>query len=323
MRSYKLTTLFYLIESPNHSEKYIGLTTRTLKQRFNEHKKSKDWIIDNTFSIKEIDRIEHNNIYNLDDYLSEKNIASKTEINLISVYSKQCNLKNISNGGEWGLKILWQIKQKKWVDKYGNVEGFIKYKQKENKLKTWLNNWINHRKTPILKVWLRNWINHRNTPVLKTYLRNWINSKKTPQLKTWLIDWVKHRKTPILKVWLRSWAITRKTPKLKTWLRNWIFHRKTPKLQVWLNHWIGNKKTPILKTWLINWVIIRKSHKLKIFLRHWISGKKTPILKTWLKHWIFHRKTSKLKTWLRNWINHRKPSTSLRANPLIYPITQK
>ena len=51
MKSHKLTTLFYLIESPNYLEKYIGLTTRTLQQRFNEHKKSKEWIIDNSFSI--------------------------------------------------------------------------------------------------------------------------------------------------------------------------------------------------------------------------------------------------------------------------------
>jgi len=226
MRSYKLTTLFYIIESPNHSEKYIGLTTRTLKQRFNEHKKTKNWIIDNTFSIKEIDRIEHNNIYNLDDYLSEKNRAANNEINLISVYSKQFNLQNISNGGEWGTKILWQIKQKKWVAKYGNVEGFINYKQRENKIKKYLYNWVITKKTPILKFWISSWAKHKKTPKLKVWLNHWIFTKKTPILKFWVNNWIKHRKTPILKIWLRNWIGNRKTPILKSWVNSWVYHRK-------------------------------------------------------------------------------------------------
>ena len=134
MRSHKLTTLFYIIESPFYVEKYIGLTTRSLQQRFNEHKKSKEWIVDNSFSIKEIDRIEHDNIYNLEDYLRERNRASNKEIILIAKYSMEYDLQNISVGGEWGSRILWQIKQGKWVTKYGSIGGFIEYKQRESKI---------------------------------------------------------------------------------------------------------------------------------------------------------------------------------------------
>ena len=158
MKSHKLTTLFYLIESPNYLEKYIGLTTRTLQQRFNEHKKSKEWIIDNSFSIKEIDRIEHDNIYNLVDYLRERDHAANREIVLIASYSKDNNLQNISEGGEWGSRILWQIKQEKWVSKYGSIEGFIEYKHRESKIKRWLSDWVTTKKRPQLKKWLNNWI---------------------------------------------------------------------------------------------------------------------------------------------------------------------
>jgi predicted GIY-YIG superfamily endonuclease len=217
MKSYKLTTLFYLIESPYYTEKYIGLTTRTLQQRFNEHKKSKDWIIDNTFSIREIDRIEHNNIHNLEDFLREKNRAANKEKNLISTYSREWNLQNISIGGEWGMAILWQIKQEKWITKYGSIEGFREYKQRENNVKKWLSHWVSTRKTPILKTWLNHWVSHRKTPQLKTWLNDWVAKRKTPILKTWLRDWVTNRKTPQLKTWLRDWVTTRKRPQLKTW----------------------------------------------------------------------------------------------------------
>ena len=154
MKSYKLTTLFYLIESPYYTEKYIGLTTRTLQQRFNEHKKSKDWIIDDTFAIREIDRVEHNNIHNLEDFLRERNRAANKEIALISTYSKEWNLQNISDGGEWGANILWQIKQEKWIAKYGSIEGFREYKQRENNVRSWLRDWVTNRKRPRLKTWL-------------------------------------------------------------------------------------------------------------------------------------------------------------------------
>jgi len=243
MKSYKLTTLFYLIESPDYTEKYIGLTTRTLQQRFNEHKKSKDWIIDNTFSIREIDRIEHNNIHNLEDFLREKDRATNKEKNLISTYSSECNLQNISTGGEWGMAILWQIKQEKWITKYGSIEGFREYKQRENNV----------------KIWLRDWVATKKRPQLKTWLSNWIANKKIPILKTWLSSWVATRKKPILKTWLSTWVSTRKTPQLKRWLRDWGSTRKKPQLKTWLRHWVSTRKTPILKTWLSSWVTHRKN----------------------------------------------------------------
>jgi hypothetical protein len=182
MKSHKLTTLFYIIESPNHLEKYIGLTTRTLQQRFNEHKKSKEWIIDNSFSIKEIDRIEHDNIYNLVDYLRERDNAANREIVLIASYSKDNYLQNISEGGEWGSRILWQIKQEKWVSKYGSIQGFIEYKHRESKIKRWLSDWVTTKKRPQLKKWLNNWSANRKTPQLKTWLSSWVNHRKKPQL---------------------------------------------------------------------------------------------------------------------------------------------
>jgi len=230
MKSYKLTTLFYLIESPDYTEKYIGLTTRTLQQRFNEHKKSKDWIIDNTFSIREIDRIEHSNIHNLEDFLRERNRATSKEIALISTYSKEWNLQNLSDGGEWGAKILWQIKQENWIAKYGSVEGFREHKQRENNVRTWLRNWAITKKTPQLKKWLSSWVKHRKTPQLKIWLSDWVANRKTPQLKTWLSSWVVIKKIPQLKIWLSNWVTHRKTPRLKTWLRNWVITRKKPQL---------------------------------------------------------------------------------------------
>ena len=112
-----------------------GASTVAVASAFNEHKKSKEWIVDNSFSIKEIDRIEHDNIYNLEDYLRERNRASNKEIILIAKYSMEYNLQNISVGGEWGSRILWQIKQEKWVTKYGSIEGFFEYKQRESKIR--------------------------------------------------------------------------------------------------------------------------------------------------------------------------------------------
>jgi hypothetical protein len=82
-------TIFYEIYLfENGAPVYVGLTTRTLKQRFIEHIKSKELDSD-YYGIKEICRISHRDIKSLDDFRNEYNLAAEREKQLIADYQKK------------------------------------------------------------------------------------------------------------------------------------------------------------------------------------------------------------------------------------------
>ena len=223
-----MKTRFYKILYKHQQVVYVGVTTRTVAQRFREHIKSKH-LNPEIYSAIQFDEIEHPNITSMEEYYNEYHKVKALEQKYIKEeLEKGSPLLNISVGGEWGSKILSDILKEQFFETYGSYDGYKKWVKRELdkrfKFKKWLTNWILNTTQPKTKVWLRHWIHHKSENVTKVWLRSWIRSKTKNKTKSWIQHWISHRKEN----------------KTKTWIQHWIFHKTENKTKTWLNNWIYN-----------------------------------------------------------------------------------
>ena len=267
-----MKTIFYKILYKGKSVIYVGVTTRELIQRFNEHLKQKK-LTSKDYSIVKFYEIKHPEINSLEIFYREREKVAKLECNYIKEELKKgSNLLNLSEGGEWGSQILNKLREREFFKKFGSYEGYQEYRKKKDKIKRWASHWIEHKSKNRTKVWLQCWIYSRHKDKIKT--------------------------------WIQSWMYSKSIKKVKKWLKSWTVNTKGTK--VWVHHWIYGKSKKKIKTWLRNWLLHRTERNSKVWLSNWIYGKSKKKIKTWLRNWINHRSESKVKTWLRNWINHRE-----------------
>ena len=108
-----MKTKFYKILNKDKVVIYIGVTTRSIEERFKEHIKTKN-LNPTEYSIVEFDEIIHPEINSLEIFYEEWKKVSELERKYIKEeLTKNSNLLNISEGGEWGNEIL--NKQKKYI----------------------------------------------------------------------------------------------------------------------------------------------------------------------------------------------------------------
>ena len=206
-----MTTRFYNILYKGNIV-YVGVTTRTVDKRFNEHIKQK-YLNRKNYSCVEIDKIIHPKIKTIEEFYNERQKVKFLE----QKYIRECKnngirLLNISDGGEWGCSILNKLKKENFFKKYGTYDGYVEWKNKKEQTKQWLKSWIKNRTENKTKVWLRHWISHRTENKTKYWLRSWINNRTENKTKVWLRNWISHRTENKTKVWLRNW-ISHRTEK--------------------------------------------------------------------------------------------------------------
>ena len=241
-----MITYFYKILYKNKDVVYVGVTTTTIQKRFSQHVYSKN-LNPKLYSVIEFDRIYHNNIISIEDYKKERQKVAELERKYIAEEkSKGSNLLNISIGGEWGSKILFDILKEKFFEIYGSYDGYKKWVKKEinKKIKTkkWLINWFLNTSQPEFKKWLRHWIQHKSSNKTKGWVQRWISCFKDNKTKGWMRHWISHRKDNKTKGWIQHWIFHRTENKTKTWVNNWIYNQSGNKIKKWLNSWIKYKK---------------------------------------------------------------------------------
>lgn len=172
-----MKTRFYKILF-NDSVIYVGITTRTIQRRFQEHIKTKK--LNSKFcSIIQIDELEHDNITSLDEYYSEYNKVKTLERKYIQEEKdKGSKLLNISCGGEWGTHILHNILKEQFFETYGSYNGFKQWLNKKKKTKYWLNSWVCTRTRNRISHWFSHWIEVKTRNKTKKWIHNWIVHRK-------------------------------------------------------------------------------------------------------------------------------------------------
>ena len=269
-----MKTRFYKILYKHQQVVYVGVTTRTVAQRFREHIKSKH-LNPEIYSAIQFDEIEHPNITSMEEYYNEYHKVKALEQKYIKEeLEKGSPLLNISVGGEWGSKILSDILKEQFFETYGSYDGFEKWIKHKRKTKAWLYHWLDVKTRIKTKIWIKQWVYNSLQNKTKNWIKNWIDGKNRNKTKKWLRKWISGRSINKTKYWIKHWIIDRKINKTKKWLRKWISGRSTNKTKVWIRNWINNRST-----------------------------NKT---KKWLRSWIGNNSVNKTKKWLRSWINHRK-----------------
>lgn len=258
----KLITRYYVIFNYLRIPIYIGLTTRTLKQRFKEHIKTKHL---KDCTIDEIAEIDHGEIDSLEKFRQEQKKVQDLERLLIKKYlNADFNLLNISKGGEWGTQILHKICKENFFKKYGSYDGFEKEYKKYLKYKKIIETWKSHRTENKYKKIIMNWILHKTYNKYKKLLYQWKSFKSF--------------KYNYYKLLLRHWIYHKTENKYKQLIQHWIYHRKNNQYKVFLQYWIfsktENKYLRLLKNWK-NSILLNRYKKI-------------------IKSWICHRKNIKI-----------------------------
>jgi hypothetical protein len=267
-----MITYFYKILDKNKNVIYVGVTTRTVKARFQEHKNKKSLADDCTCII--IDSIIHPEIKDLETFSEERKKVADLEQKYIKEEKlKGSNLINISEGGEWGAHVLSQIQKQEFFKKYGTYNGYIEYRRHTNIIKAWLNHWIQCRTLSKTKIWLNNWVTHKKISMTKNWLSNWVINKSKNKTSVWLRDWIRHTSENKTKSWLYSWMINKNKNRTKIWLQHWISHSIESKTKSWLCHWINHRSTNKTKEWLKCWITNTTYSKTKLWLRNWVNHK--------------------------------------------------
>ena len=203
-----MITYFYKILYDNKDVVYVGVTTRTIQDRFKQHIKSKQ--LDNHYSVVGFDKIIHPDIKSLDDYYKEyKKVAYLEKKYIKEERNKGSNLLNISSGGEWGGAILNKLLKKDFLRKHGSYDGYEIYRKRIIKFKSWMNMWIRHTSENPTHVWLKSWKFVKTRSKTRLWIRHWIEHRSESKILVWLYHWIEHRSETRFKVWMFNWVARR------------------------------------------------------------------------------------------------------------------
>ena len=254
-----MITRFYKILNKDEDVIYIGVTTRTIDERFREHILAKG-LNKSGYCIVEFNKIEHPDINSIEVYYQEKQKVAELECEYIKEAKMQGHsLLNISNGGEWCENILSKLRKEKFIEIYGSYDNYKQYHKNKKRLYNWIRHWYAHRTDSKIRKWLWNWrINKSNNQTL-LWLRRWSDNKSANKTYLWLKHWTEHRTTNKTKMWLQRWVTHRGYNKTRGWIWHWVIHRSDNKTKVWIQSWQVNRAKNKTKVWLQNWVVNRKN----------------------------------------------------------------
>ena len=234
--TFKITSRFYVIYG-DYEPIYVGYTNRTVRQRFMEHKRDKDFSEYSSVEVKELtnEMLSFNFTWDYGKTCENANKVSLREGQLVQQYDTQDSeyQKAVGGGQTWAIE-KWFVKSNKGNPRFANMSGtkLKAYLKEENTITTWLYSFVGHMK-PVEEVWLD----------------NFVGDMKSAE-EVWLNNFVGHMK-PVEEVWLGSFVSNMK-PAEEVWLGHFVGHMK-PLEEVWLGSFVGDMK-PIEERWLHNFV---------------------------------------------------------------------
>lgn len=243
-----LTKIYKIIDNCDDTPVYVGVTTRTVKQRFEEHVRSKN-LDPNKYRCETIITVKHGLIVDIVDYVRERNKIKALEKYYIEFYSTKYRLLNISAGGEWGANILHRLLNNSKVTPE-NAKYF-----KEIYFKELIHSWISSRTRNSVERLFKHWIGHRSKNNVKALLCHWITHEVQLDIKCLLFNWINSRSRSITKDCLKNWISNSTRNPTKALLNYWICHNSDKNLTKYLlRRWITNKfRNPVkelLRTWI-------------------------------------------------------------------------
>lgn len=145
---YKIKSKFYVIYG-NSVPIYVGFTSRTVRQRFSEHKKSKDFSDYEEVMVEELEEDELDFDFSWDYNIveNEANEVSKKEAELVKKFGTQdSEFQKANGGGTVWAHIKYFVLSNKDNPRYRGMNGKEIHKYLENRKKEMiiLKNFVNH-----------------------------------------------------------------------------------------------------------------------------------------------------------------------------------
>ena len=248
---FKITSRFYVIYGDGIPI-YVGYTNRTVKQRFTEHQRDKDFEQYDKVRVEELkdEKLSFDFTWDYIKTCENADLVSKREAELVSKYNTQCTVyqKAVGGGQTWA-------SEKSFVKSNCNNPKFLGMTTTQVKAclvarkreQVWLSTFVNHIK-PQEQVWLGSFVGNME-PQEQVWLHNFVVHMKLKE-QAWVNCFVNHMNLQE-QMWLHDFVGNMK-PKEQIWLSNFVNNMK-PKEQIWLSTFVNHIK-PQEQVWLNNFV---------------------------------------------------------------------
>ena len=188
---FKITSRFYIIYGDGRPI-YVGYTNRTVKQRFSEHCKDKDFSGYDNVYVKELkdEKLSFNFTWSYEQTCINAACVSERESYLVSKYGTQDTYyqKAIGGGQTWASEkyfVKSNVNNPKFVGMTGSqVRQYLKRVKNES---IWLSHFVNDMK-PVEAVWLSHFVSDMR-PVEAVWLSNFVGHMM-PTEAVWLSNFV-------------------------------------------------------------------------------------------------------------------------------------
>lgn len=237
-----LTAIFYEI-LVDDKPVYVGYTNRSIRERFNEHLRDKEFDSDNV-TIKFLDKLSFDFTWDYNVISKYADLVSQKETDLIiqektsqSHYQKGFNNKK---GGTTWTYIKWFVKTNRNNPKFQNLsEKEILHEIDQYKVdKKYLSHFIDHMQDPD-RAYLSTFVNGMQDPDRK-YLSHFVSHMQDPD-RAYLSDFVNSMKNPD-RAYLSHFVNDMKNPD-RTYLSHFVSHMQDPD-RIYLSTFVNGMKDP-------------------------------------------------------------------------------
>lgn len=179
-KSFKIVSRFYVIYGDGVPI-YVGYTNRTVRKRFTEHKRDKDF--SGFLEVKSVElkdeKLSFDFTWNYDETCENADLVSKREGQIVNKYHTQDNVfqKAIGGGQTWAFE-KWFVKTNKENPRFTGMSGAeIKARiEKEKVIATDINNFISNMK-PQYQVDIHSFVSTMN-PQYQVDIHNFVSHMK-------------------------------------------------------------------------------------------------------------------------------------------------
>jgi len=282
---FKITSRFYVIYGDGIPI-YVGYTNRTVKQRFKEHKISKDFSDFDEVRVEELkkDELDFNFSWDYSIIESEANEVSKKEAKLVEKFGTQdSEFQKADGGGEvWNNIKHFVLSNQNNPNFTGMSTSDIKRTLDKDKLvSTWLHSFVSSQR-PGKEVWLSNFIGNQR-PNKEIWLSHFVSNQR-PVKEVWLSSFVSGQR-PGNEIWLSSFVSSQR-PGKEIWLSDFV-NDQMPGKEVWLHSFVSNQR-PGKEVWLSNFVSRQRPGK-EVWLSNFV-GSQRPGKEVWLSSFVGNQK---------------------------------
>lgn len=227
-KSFKIVSRFYVIYG-DYNPVYVGYTNRTVKQRFKEHQKDKDFSDYEKVEVKELvdEKLSFDFTWDYEQTCKNAGQVSLREGQLVQKYGTQDSVFQKADGGgqTWNVEKSF-VRSNRDNPRLKGLSGLkIKKRLKEEKtVSVWLKNFVDDMK-PVEEVWLGDFV-YGIKPVEEVWLSSFVSSIK-PVEEIWLSHFVSSMQ-PIEEAWLSSFVGNMK-PAEEVWLKNFVDNMRPKK----------------------------------------------------------------------------------------------